>query len=75
MNIRTLFTLLVTMMSGAAIAADDERLMTMDDAQQATGKSAEEIRAADANGDGLIDTVEFAALIPAPEGEPAPEGK
>jgi len=71
MNTRTLFTLLLTMMSGAAIAVDKVQFMTLDEAQQASSKSAEEVRAADINGDRLIDTVEFAALTVAPGDAPA----
>ncbi|VAW79962.1 hypothetical protein MNBD_GAMMA13-2056 [hydrothermal vent metagenome] len=67
MKAKMLFTLLLTMMGGAVIAADAESTMTLDDAQQATGESAENVIAADANGDGLIDTVEFAALTTAEE--------
>ncbi len=74
MKTTMLLTVLLTMMSGAVIAADDESPMTLDDAQQATGESAENILAADANGDGLIDTVEFAALTATTE-ETATEEK
>ncbi len=69
MSTRTLTTLLITMMmSGAAIAAEEtQAVLTLDDAQQASGKSAEEVKAADANGDGIIDAAEFSALELAPE--------
>lgn len=66
MSKRTLITLAITMMmSGAAIAAEDAQTLTLDDAQLASGKTADEVKAADANSDGIIDSVEFAALVPA----------
>lgn len=67
MNTRTLFALLISLMSGAAFAVDEVRFMTLEDAQQASDRTAEEVRAADVNGDRLIDTVEFSALTATPE--------
>jgi len=68
MSKRTLGTLLITMMmSGAAFAAEEAQPLTLDDAQLASGKTAEEVKAADANADGAIDAAEFAALVPATE--------
>jgi len=75
MNTRTLCTLLITMIIGAACSTDKEQAMTMDDAQQASGKSADEVRAADLNGDQLIDTAEFAALTVVPEAGDATKGR
>jgi hypothetical protein len=47
--------------------------MTIDDAQHSSGKSADEVRAADINGDQLIDAAEFAALTVDPEAGDATE--
>jgi len=71
MNTRTLLTVLITMMSGAVCAAEETQAMTLDDAQLATGRSTDEVRAADANGDQRIDAAEFAALTVAPGDVPA----
>lgn len=63
MDTKTLFIpVIVAMMSGAACSTDTEQGMTIADAQQASGKSADEVRAADINSDQLIDAAEFAAL-------------
>ncbi len=67
MKTTMLLSVLLTMMSSAVIAADDESPMSLDDAQQATGETTEKVLTADANGDGLIDSTEFAALTAAPE--------
>lgn len=74
MNTRTLCTLLIAMIIGAACSTDKEQAMTMDDAQHASGKSTDEVRAADINGDQLIDAAEFAALTVAPEAGDATKG-
>ena len=75
MNTRALCILSITMMTGAACSTDKEQAMSMDAAQKATGKSADEVRAADINGDQLIDTTEFATLTVAPEADDANEGR
>lgn len=59
---KTFFALLIAVVSGIAFAADEAATMTLEEAQQASGKSADEVKAADANGDGAIDSSEFAAL-------------
>lgn len=60
----TLFALLIAVLSGVAFAGD---AMTVEEAAQASGKSADEVKAADANGDGTIDSSEFSALSGAAE--------
>ena len=81
MTTRTLSILLVAMMAGTACSTDTEQIMSIDAAQKASGKAADEVRAADINGDQLIDAAEFAALTVAPGageitgGSNAPAGK
>ena len=59
------------MLAGTAFAADDRAPMSLGYAQQESGKSVEEVKAADVNGDKHIDAAEFAALtIPTKEANP-----
>lgn len=67
MKARTLFTLFITTMSGAAYSAGNDIALSLDDAQQASGRSFAEVRAADANGDQIINAAEYAALTEVPE--------
>ncbi len=60
------FVFLPAMLGSAAFAADDQRPMSLGYAQLASGKSIEEVKAADLNDDKHIDAAEFAALtVPA----------
>ena len=74
MTTRTAFILLVAVMAGTACSTDTEQTMSIDAAQKASGKAADEVRAADINGDQLIDAAEFAALTVAPEAGDATKG-
>lgn len=74
MTTRTPFILLVAIMGGTACSTDMEQTMSIDAAQKASGKAADEVRAADINGDQLIDAAEFAALTVAPEAGDVTEG-
>jgi len=62
MNKKSLFTVVIVMLTGTAFAANDQAPMSLGYAQQATGKSVEEIKAADVNDDKHIDAAEFGAL-------------
>jgi len=74
MNTRTLCILVVAMMAGAACSTDMEQTMSIDAAQKASGKAVDEVRAADINGDQLIDAAEFAALTVDPEAGDVTQG-
>jgi hypothetical protein len=71
---KTLSIVLIAMLGGAACSTDMEQTMSLDAAQKASGKAAEEVRVADINGDQLIDAAEFAALTVVPEAADVTEG-
>lgn len=62
MNKKSLFTAVIVMLTGTAFAATDQAPMSLGYAQQASGKSVEEVKAADVNDDKHIDAAEFGAL-------------
>jgi hypothetical protein len=71
MNKNPLFTVMIAMLTGTAFAANDQAPMSLGYAQQASGKSVEEVKAADANDDKHIDAAEFGALTVPPKGASA----
>ncbi|MGB5298835.1 MAG: hypothetical protein WBN08_01740 [Thiogranum sp.] len=62
MHKESLFTVMIAVLTGTAFAANDQAPMSLGYAQQASGKSVEEVKAADANDDKHIDAAEFGAL-------------
>lgn len=62
MNKKTLITVLITVFTGTTFAAKDQAPMSLGYAQQESGKSVEEVKAADVNDDKHIDAAEFVAL-------------
>jgi hypothetical protein len=62
MNKKILFTAMIAVLTGTAFAAKDQAPMSLGYAQQASGKSVEEVKAADVNDDKHIDAAEFGAL-------------
>ena len=62
MNKKARLTAVTLILAGSAYAAGDRAPMSLGYAQQESGKSAEEVKAADVNGDKHIDAAEFAAL-------------
>ena len=71
MNRKTPLTVMTLVLAGAAVAAEDRAPMSLGYAQQESGKSVEEVKAADVNGDKHIDAAEFAVLTIPPK-EPHP---
>jgi len=57
------FTAMIAMLTGNAFAAHDQAPMSLGYAQQESGKSVAEVKAADVNDDKHIDAAEFGALI------------
>jgi hypothetical protein len=62
MNKKTVFAAIIASLSGTAFAANDQAPMSLGYAQQASGKSVAEVKAADVNDDKHIDSAEFGAL-------------
>jgi hypothetical protein len=62
MHKKSPFTAMIAILAGTAFAADDRAPMSLGYAQQESGKSVEEVKAADVNDDKHIDAAEFAAL-------------
>lgn len=62
MNKKSLITVLIAVFTGATFAAKDQAPMSLGYAQQESGKSVEEVKAADVNDDKHIDAAEFGAL-------------
>ena len=66
MNEKSLLALMFANLAATAYAADDRAPMSLGYAQLASGKSVEEVKAADVNDDKHIDAAEFGALtVPA----------
>jgi hypothetical protein len=62
MNKKSLVTVMIALLTGSAFAANDQAPMSLGYAQQESGKSVEEVKAADVNDDKHIDAAEFGAL-------------
>ena len=62
MNKKSLFTVMIALLTSRAFAANDQAPMSLGYAQQESGKSVEEVKAADVNDDKHIDAAEFGAL-------------
>jgi hypothetical protein len=62
MNKETRFILMLAALSGEAFASSEQAPVSLGYAQQLFGKSVEEVKAADLNGDKHIDATEFGAL-------------
>ena len=62
MHKESLFTVMIAVLTGTAFAANDQAPMSLGYAQQASGKSVAEVKAADVNDDKHIDSAEFGAL-------------
>jgi len=62
MKIKSLFAVMTAILSATAFAANDQAPMSLGYAQQASGKSIAEVKAADVNDDKHIDSAEFGAL-------------
>jgi hypothetical protein len=62
MKTKPLFAVMTAILSGTAFAANDQAPMSLGYAQQASGKSIAEVKAADVNDDKHIDSAEFVAL-------------
>jgi hypothetical protein len=72
MNKKSLFTVMIAMLTGTAFAAKDQAPMSLGYAQLESGKSVEEVKAADVNDDKHIDAAEFGALtVPTKEARTA----
>ena len=72
MNKKPLFAVMIAILSGTAFAANDQAPMSLGYAQQASGKSVAEVKAADVNDDKHIDSAEFGALtVPTKEAHTA----
>ena len=66
MNKKSLVTLMFATLTTTAYAADGQAPMSLGYAQLASGKSVEEVKAADVNDDKHIDAAEFGVLtVPA----------
>lgn len=62
MNKKSPVAATIALLAGSAFAADDPAPMSLGYAQQESGKSVEEVKAADVNDDKHIDAAEFGAL-------------
>lgn len=69
MNKKILISVLITVFTGTTFAAKDQAPMSLGYAQQESGKSVEEVKAADVNDDKHIDAAEFGALTVPTKGE------
>jgi len=72
MNKKILISVLITVFTGTTFAAKDQAPMSLGYAQLESGKSVEEVKAADVNDDKHIDAAEFGALtVPTKEARTA----
>jgi hypothetical protein len=62
MNQKALFSLVLAILAGDTFGAKDQAPISLGYAQQLSGKSIEDVKAADVNGDKHIDAAEFSAL-------------